>query len=237
MSRIFDSCVEAQKEIERTLYEMGIKVRPYSYQNKIVKDDPNFETIELQGESYTIVDHSDMGKMKGLTLDWCKAEFEERINPIPINPGEAWKLRRDVWEQFLVKSDFQFIETEVFDYTYNKRMGYQIPIIINELKERPNTRQAVIEVHNNYLDLDSMGGKKRIPCSLNYTFLIRKRRLDIYYMQRSCDFVTHYANDVWLAIKLMQYIAKKVEVEPGHFHHYIVSLHSYLKDLKGKGIF
>jgi len=229
MSRVFSSCIEAQKEMERTLYEMGIKVRPYSYQNKIVKDNDDFETIELQGASYTVVDHNDMDQLENLTLDWCKAEFEERVSPIPINPGEAWRLRSDVWTQFLTKG--------FFDYTYNVRMREQLPIIIEELKERPNTRQAVIEIHNNQFDIYSLGGQRRIPCSLNYTFLIRKGRLDIYYMQRSCDFVTHYANDVWQAIRLMKYVADKVEVDYGHFHHYIVSLHAFHKDLKGKGIF
>ncbi len=33
--------------------------------------------------------------------EWADAEFQERISPNDINPGEAWKLRKDLWEQFL----------------------------------------------------------------------------------------------------------------------------------------
>ena len=55
MSRIFSNCVEAQKEIERTLYEMGVEVQSFSMQDKVVSDNPDYLTKELQGYSYSIL--------------------------------------------------------------------------------------------------------------------------------------------------------------------------------------
>lgn len=227
--RIFKDVLEMHAEVERDLFEMGIRVQPFSYQDKVVKDDPLFETIELQGYSYTVTNLENINKLPNLTLDWCQAEFQERVSPDYINPGQAYKLREDLWKDFLIDGKFH--------YTYNERIRVQLFSVIEELKKHPTTRQAVIEVHNNLIDLQNMGGKGRIPCSLSSQLLLRKGKLDIYYMQRSCDFVTHFSNDVWQAIMLLKYIAAMIDVPPGNFFHYLVSLHAYKKDLIDKGIF
>ena len=68
-----------------------------------------------------------------------------------------------------------------------------------------------------------------------YDFLIREngkgeKVLHICYHQRSSDFVTHFGNDVYLAWRLMEYVAKEVGVKPGYLYHTIDSLHTYQKD-------
>ena len=55
-------------------------------------------------------------------------------------------------------------------------------------------------------------------------------QLNICYHQRSSDFVTHFGNDVYLAWKLMEYVAREVGTKPGYLYHTIDSLHSYKKD-------
>ena len=42
--------------------------------------------------------------------------------------------------------------------------------------------------------------------------------------------VTHFGNDVYLAWKLMEYMAEQTGNEPGYLYHTIDSLHSYKKD-------
>jgi thymidylate synthase len=157
MTRIYANCKEAIGEIKRNLYEMGIRVWPNSYQNKIIGDNENFSTKELQSENFSIVDTYDKDDIVGTDLEWCKAEFKERVSREENNPGNAWKLRFGVWKPFL--------NTEgKMDYSYSDRMKSQLDRIIDELKNNPETRQAIIELHNNDKDLDSIGGKKRIPC-------------------------------------------------------------------------
>ncbi len=76
---------------------------------------------------------------------------------------------------------------------------------------------------------------ERIPCSMYYDFLIRQngkgeKVLHICYHQRSSDFVTHFGNDVYLAWRLMEYVAKEVGSKTSYLYHTIDSLHTYQKD-------
>jgi thymidylate synthase len=68
-----------------------------------------------------------------------------------------------------------------------------------------------------------------------YDFLIREngkgeKQLNICYHQRSSDFCMHFGDDVYLAWRLMEYIAKELDVKPGYLYHTIDSLHVYKKD-------
>lgn len=230
--RVYSDCYELMSETGRNLWEMGAEVRPLSYQNKDISGDDNFLTKELICEQYclTSLEQEDALFIYSKSRDWAKAELNERLaETVLINPGDAWKLRPDLWEQFLNKMGY-------FDYTYNERFhnGGKLRLIIDELKRNPDTRQAVLMVYHSK-DVNYIGGKRRVPCSMYYDFLIRKDakgdpQLNICYHQRSSDFITHFGNDVWLAFKLMEFVAEQVKVKPGYLYHTIDSLHSYKKD-------
>jgi len=220
MSRIYKNCVEAVNEIERDIMEMGIKVHPKSMQNKDVSDDDNFSTMEVQNYSFTILNANDKDEIVGACLDWCIAEFVERMNRNSLNPGNAYKLRGNVWEQFLTDGEFC--------YTYSERLHYanQFAQVIEELKRNPDSRQAIIHVHFPE-DVDRLGGKKRMPCSMYYQLMVRRDRLDIIYNMRSSDYATHFKNDIWQACALRDYIAEELNINPGMFHMNVGSLHIY----------
>jgi len=228
--RIYATCKEAISEIQRDLFEMGIKTHSKSMQNKDVADDENYSTKELQGYSFTILDDSDMNEMVGECLNWCEAEAKERIagweNPeshTPLNPGNAYKLRENVWKEFLN-------EDGTFCYTYNERMYWQIKSLIEELKRNPDSRQTIIQFHDRNIDQERMGGKKRIPCSMFYQLMLREGKLDIVYLMRSTDFYTHFKNDIWHAMKFRNFVAEQIGVEPGKYIMFASSLHAYKKD-------
>lgn len=227
--RIYKNCVEAQDEILRDLVEMGINVQPHSMQDKIVKDDESYATKELQGYNYAIKNFKDISKLENLNLAWASAELMERINPRYVNPGEAWRIRSEVWTEFMHEGKFA--------YTYNNRIRTQLYPIIEELKKHPYTRQAIINIHNNIMDINNLGGVSRVPCSIIYNFIYREDKLDIHYIMRSCDFITHWANDVYLAIELLKYVAAVTGLPVGKFVHFISSLHIYKRDCEGKNIF
>lgn len=230
--RIYENCYELMSEMGRNLWEMGSEVKPKTYQNKSIEGNDDFVTKELICEQYCLTRMPDPEFLFIYTKcrDWADAEFQERISNECINPGEAWKLRRDVWEEFLNN------EGE-FDYTYSERMFFNLPRLIELLKSDNDTRKAVLPIFNgnNNDDADYYDGTHRIPCSMYYGFLIREnaygeKQLNICYHQRSSDFVTHFGNDVYLAWKLMEYVAEKVGVKPGYLYHTIDSIHSYKKD-------
>ena len=79
MSRIFENATEAINEIERDISEMGIHVHTATMQNKVVKDNDDFSTMEVQNYSFTILD---MSTKDAIITDeaWCAEEFLERIS-------------------------------------------------------------------------------------------------------------------------------------------------------------
>lgn len=234
--RIFSGLKEAVNEIERDLFEMGVTIHPESYQDQNIKDNPDFETKELQGYCYSITNGmklmSEFEEMGG-NWEYVDEEVQDRVSSYYLNPGSSWKIRKEVWEQFLHNGKFA--------YTYNERFRDQLPIILEQLKTNPNTRQAIITVYDKDRDIANLGGKARIPCSMYYQFLIRpngkETKVDCIYTMRSCDFYTHFIYDIAMAMMLQDYVAHAIGREPGKFTHFIGSLHIYSKDYSKRGIF
>ena len=86
-------------------------------------------------------------------------------------------------------------------------------------------------------DINNLGGKDRVPCSMYYQFYIRGGVLNMIYTMRSCDFLTHFVHDVYLACGLLSHVAGELGLKVGHFTHFIGSLHAYRRDMVGRGIF
>lgn len=246
--RIYGNAYELMSEMGRNLYEMGATVKPKHYQNKNIEGKEDFVTKELICEQYCLLELPDPENlfifMEEEAREWAEAEFQERVSGECLNPGEAWKLRKNVWEEFLVDGKF--------DYTYPERINQlvmydylpttKLKAIIKLLKEDPDTRKAILNIYGSFYDYhsrvedyDRLDGHARIPCSMYYDFLIRENQkgekiLNITYHQRSSDFITFFGTDVYFAWKLMEYVADKVGVKPGYLYHTIDSIHSYKKD-------
>lgn len=235
--RIYSSLKEAYNEIQRDLVEMGVEVHPQTMQDKIVKDDKDYLTKEMVGYCYSINDFSKIREdfeFLGGNEPYAFQEVLDRTASDLRNPGSSWKHRSEIWEEFLHDGKFS--------YTYNERFRDQLPSIIYELTFRPNTRQAIITMYDKHLDLGNIGGKARIPCSLSYQYLIRPNGngvpcLDLIYTMRSCDIFTHLIYDQYINMKVQEYVAHAIGIEPGRFIHFTGSLHGYYKDYSKKGIF
>ena len=218
---------EALGEIKRDLVEMGVTTHPKTYQDKIVEKNPDFDTLELQNYIYTVT-HPCPEDLTP-TQPWAQAEFEERVAGTAVNPGEAWKLRKEVWVEFMCADG-------KFAYNYPERFAKygQIRRIIERIKEDPDSRQLFLAVYDPS-DIQNMGGVSRVPCTIGYQIAIRSNHLHLTYIQRSCDFATHFNNDVYLAVMMQKYLAEKTGYPVGRFTHFIMSLHLFKKD--GKGVF
>ena len=234
--RIYSNSFELMSETGRELNSYGQLVKPKTYQNKVIEGNEDFHTKELICQQYCLTSLGDPIWLFVFShsKEWADAEFQERISRgpkgCPWNPGKAWELRKDLWEQFLDRDG-------EFDYTYSERMCGVLEDIISLLKDDQDTRKAVLPIFNGTgeCDTDFYDGKRRIPCSMYYDFLIRQngkgeKVLHICYHQRSSDFAQHFGNDIYLAWRLMEYVAKEVGVKPGYLYHTIDSLHIYKKD-------
>lgn len=233
--RIYQDCYQLVSEVFRDLLEMGIKVHPHSMQNKVVKDDQNFSTLEITNYDYCLLS---LDKVENLFLmdptakNWADQEFWERMDPTMDNPGKAYKLRPQIWDQFLN-------DKGEFDYTYSDRFNHNESIdkVVMELTSNPDSRQAILSIWDRQIDINGLGGKFRIPCSMYYQILIRENKLHVIYSQRSADAVIHFGNDIYLAWQLGRYLTRLIGTEilgltQGYLYHNIGSLHVYNKDLK-----
>jgi thymidylate synthase len=226
--RVFRDFREAQSEIKRDLAERGVRVNA-GYQSRQGEE---YWTREYQNYGYTILQPRFMDLDP--TQPWAQVEWTERIKGVSgfgVNPGEAWNERPEVWKELLELGHKGRVK---FSYTYSERyaQGIQILKVIEELKIHPSTRQAFVGIWNPVGDTAFLG-RRRVPCSLGYHFMIREDKLDMTYMMRSSDFITHWDNDCWLSLQLQFYVADKIERPPGKFSNWICSLHAYEKDLEG----
>lgn len=226
--RIYSTFEEAQNEIKRDLAELGTKVQPETMQDIFVGDRPEFETMELSNYIYTVT-HPNYLQIGGVHDEWVQQEWADRLAG-DLNPGRSWQRRKDIWIPFLEnRKPPKFMGR--FSYTYSQRMGGKhMRAIIEELEAHPHSRQLYLPVWDRSLDEDRRG-KRRVPCSLGYWFVMRNNRVNITYMMRSCDLMTHYPNDIALASILQEHIAIESGYQVGDFIHFVGSLHAYKKDL------
>lgn len=80
--------------------------------------------------------------------------------------------------------------------------------VVNQLVKSPLTRQAYLPIWFPE-DTGAVHGK-RVPCTLGYHFIIRGGKLDISYFMRSTDLLRHYQDDVYMAMRLAQWVVAEV---------------------------
>lgn len=193
----------------------------------VVVDIPMPETAEEAAE------------MTGARMPWAEDHFQERVGGEPLNPSPSeqwWPFRKKSADGDTNKDHKS--EGEAFSHTYPERMwpkhaneeyGYNgrdvqgdpgwihygirfaygdLQDIVNQLVKSPLTRQAYLPIWFPE-DTGAVHGK-RVPCTLGYHFIIRNGKLDISYFMRSTDLLRHYQDDVYMAIRLAQWVVQKV---------------------------
>jgi len=238
--RVFSNCKEALNEITRDVFSRGMKSYDQTVQSKLV-DSKTHSAKELIGYDYTIaepkLDEAEQMIIYAAKIfnkphfkpDYAKDWLEEMLQG-GLNPGKAhmehWP---EYWKQFS-----EVPETGKFAYTYSERLQNPLQVMIERLKESPYRRAAFVPIWNG-CDVDRVG-KRRVPCTIGYHFLIRKEgfhdRVHIIYMQRSCSLAEFFPFDVYRAVGLLDYVSKRLGIESGNLIHFISSLHCFYKDLK-----
>jgi thymidylate synthase len=156
-------------------------------------------------------------------MPWAEQQFQERVSGVPLNPPPSHAS----WP-FAEKSNGRHVdENGQFSHTYPERYWPKLagrPLdstgghfgiryeygdlkdLVDILRNDPTTRQAVLPVWFPE-DLTAAKDGQRVPCSLFYHFLSDgEGHLDIVYSIRSCDFLRHFRDDVYMTCRLLQYV-------------------------------
>lgn len=108
--------------------------------------------------------------------------------------------------------------------------------LVNLLVREPLTRQAWFPVFFPEDTGDANPGRK--PCTLGYQFMVREDQLHVYYPLRSCDFAKHWADDIYLTLRLALWVIEQCaeesdywkSVKLGSYHMHCTSLHLFIND-------
>lgn len=190
-------------------------------------------------------------------LPWAEMQFQERIGKFPVNPGDTYKdwpyyrgnVERHIGADGLSRGLFSHTYAERFwprkkwhvrnrhqavggDDLCRDRMGIRfrygdLTDVIDLLKRDRETRQAYLPIF--FPEDTGAHHGERIPCSIGYHFAIRDNTLHLSYLIRSCDLFRHFADDVYMAIRLGQHVAHTVDpgIAMGKFFMTIYSLHVF----------
>lgn len=175
----------------------------------------------------------------------CLSEPRRRfvdLPPVRI-PNPAFAVAEAVW--ILSGSDEPWI------YTYNQRLrscadqgqllgAYgprlrrwrsstervvdQLDHVRRLLLREPDSRRAVIQLFDPGRDHPDHGD---VPCTLNYRFYLRDRRLHMHTTMRSQDAWLGFCYDIFTTTLIQELMAGWLGVEVGEYHHHIDSLHLY----------
>jgi hypothetical protein len=242
------------KNQQKQLYHVGQK---YSVEKWQGVDSPD-DMIELLNQRVVIDTSLLKNKLEEEIkphLPWAELQFQERVSGKPLNPGESYKE----WPFYKhKKEDDKFRNTEEgqFSHTYMERFwpkqapmfngrinadinigiryGYgDLDDLIQLLMDQPHTRQAFLPIWFPE-DLKASNLGDRVPCSLGYDFIIRNNRLHMVYYMRSCDALRHFRDDIYIAIRLMQWVCQELnmlhDIDTGMFTMYIKNFHCFYKE-------
>jgi hypothetical protein len=150
----------------------------------------------------------------------------QAYSTFPPSTAQDWEtVAQDVWGR---KQPPTIHHGIMYDYG-------DLGDVVKLLCDDPYTRQAYLPV---WFPEDTGGGSKRAPCTIGYHFLMRDGRLDVFYHIRSCDFVRHFRDDLYLTVRLLMWVLESCrlcsrdwnDVVPGLFVMQIGSLHLFRND-------
>jgi hypothetical protein len=129
-------------------------------------------------------------------------------------PERMWPKRANDGHTHPIVHKGEFLGHETNDH-HGIRFDYgDLNDVVNQLAKSPNTRQAYLPIWFPE-DTGAVHGK-RVPCTLGYHFIIRDGVLDISYFMRSTDLVRHFQDDVYLAVRLAQWVRDQLHEDVPH---------------------
>lgn len=208
-------------------------------------------------------------------LPWADDHFNERVSGVPYNPPPS-----ATWWPFGVRGNGDHLNGGRYDHTYperfwprfanegqtrpNRRQVFvphngirfeygDLSDVVALLVRDRHTRQAFLPVWFPEDTGARRDGKNiRVPCTLGYHFMVRDNVMSCRYYIRSCDVWRHLNNDIYMAMRLMSWMADAVnhytaldfdedhaehngntcppDITPGRLVTHVASLHLFVAD-------
>jgi len=258
---MYPSFTAARIDLREQLINCGYDLKAPRWQGIDVSSKPEMAMRELLNWSFSspLRGSEDLDYWRKdikPNLPWADDHFIERVSGKPLNPGVQWAN----WPW--ANSAEKFLDGGVFSHTYMERMwpkhaGWKsrnkdvvgtwpnmgiryelgdLDDLVNHLRQDPLSRQGYLPIW--FPEDGTCTGRK--PCTLGYHFILRHDYFHHTYYIRSCDFVRHWADDIYLALRLHIWVLEALreldprwkDVKPGLFTMHIVSLHCFVNDMR-----
>ena len=199
-------------------------------------------------------------------LPWADDHFKERVGGQPLNPPPSWvnwpyahSAAKFKQEQFNHSYPERFwprtagmtpngvtnetpMQRLTNDHQGLRGIRYRYgdyTDLLNLLLRDPETRQAYLPIF--FPEDTGAHHKDRVPCTLGYHFMRRDDKLHLFYPIRSCDYVRHFRDDIYLAVKLVLHTRRVLStfrpvdwdhVVPGTLSFWAGSMHCFVNDMR-----
>jgi hypothetical protein len=241
---------EAIKWAKEKLLNHGYVVQTERWQG-IPSPDDMWETMNTSFQMFIPETLEELRSEVRPNLPWADDHFEERISGKPLNPPPS-----NEWWPFNQKKNEEFKKDEKFSHTYPERLwpkyaseepdsimgGIRYDYgdfgdVIDLLEREPFTRQAFLPMWFPE-DTGSVHGE-RVPCTIGYHFMRRGNNLHIVYYIRSCDYLRHFRDDIYMACRKLLWVLNTLkekdperwsDVKPGWYSMHITSLHCFNRE-------
>ncbi len=127
----------------------------------------------------------------------------------------------------------RFTEDGIAHGAYGWRWDHyqQLPALIELLRTKPNTRQAVLSMWwPTDLAHAVAGDRKDMPCTMSLQFLVRDGKLHCVTSMRSNDVWLGLPYDVFCFTSIQQMVAGQLGLQLGKYIHNVGSMHLYDRD-------
>jgi hypothetical protein len=126
-------------------------------------------------------------------------------------------------------------------WAYGPTMSAGLKRVLQELRDDPGSRRAVVTLSHPFSYADQLGGGTP-PCLVSAQFLLRDNKLDMIITMRSNDIWRGFPLDVYQFSMWQIFLAAALKAPVGTYYHYVGSLHLYERDREAavkmrKGIF
>ena len=251
--KTFGKISDAIKWTKECLINYGKTVKTEKWQG-IESPDDMFEYLFHSFKSEIPNNLEDLIVEVRPNLPWADEHFGERVSGLPLNPPPS-----HVNWPFAQRGNEKFGGNTKFSHTYPERiwpryraigedggdepmMGFRYEYgdfndVIDLLQREPYTRQAFLPIWFPE-DTGSVHGE-RVPCTIGYHFIRRSNYLHVVYYIRSCDYIRHFRDDIYLACRKVQWAIEKLreknynewkDVVPGYISMHVTSLHCFNRE-------
>jgi len=238
---MFTKPKDAIRFAKEKLYKNGVEVFSGKWQSIDVEQ----PMVELLNHTIKFVIPDNMVQVIDEVrpnLPWAKDHLNERVGGEPLNPPPS-----NEWWPFAQSGNTQFKADTKFSHTYPERLwapklkGIRYDYgnmgdVVDMLRKEPFTRQAFLPMW--FPEDTGATHNERVPCTIGYHFIRRGDVMHLTYYMRSCDYLRHLRDDIYLACGKLFWMLEQLKkepgwenVKPGYFNMHIVSLHVFKNEL------